>query len=427
MNAPAAFLPGTEAQDRVIAAGGSRLRPWILIGSLIGVAAAAVGILLWWLPAIGPSVDSARLTFATVERGRFIREIAAEGRVVAAVSPTLYAATGGTVTLNARAGDAVALGQVLATIESTDLRAHLQQERATLENLQIDLQRAELEGQRNLSELHGVARQAEVERDTARREAERSQKAYELGVYAELQALRARDALQKAEAELERAQGSYEAQPRQNRFDVASRQALLKRQQALVSELAHQVDLLQIRSPVEGAVGVVQVADRANVAKDSPLLTVVDLSALEVRISVTESAARDLAPGMSAVLLLAGREWHGRVAGVSPEVVNGEVVARVQFEGERPTSLRQSQRVSVRVIAEQRDNVLMVDRGTFADQEGGSFAYVVQKNVAERRRIRIGAMSVGKVEILSGLAAGERIVISGTETFRGAERAVLND
>jgi HlyD family secretion protein len=59
--------------------------------------------------------------------------------------------------------------------------------------------------------------------------------------------------------------------------------------------------------------------------------------------------------------------------------------------------------------------------------DGGHSAYVVHGEVAERRAIRIGASSVDKVEIRAGVQAGERIVISGTEKFNGAQRVFIND
>jgi HlyD family secretion protein len=181
-----------------------------------------------------------------------------------------------------------------------------------------------------------------------------------------------------------------------------------------------------VKSPVDGQVGQVQVADRASVAKDAPLLTVVDLSALEVEIKVTESLARDLRPGMTAELEGGGRHWQGSVSGVSPEVVAGQVTARLRFGNEKPAGLRQSQRLSVRIFIDKRDNVLMVDRGAFVDQEGGGFAYIVHGNVAERRPVQLGAASLAKVEILDGLGVGDQIVISGTDAFNGAQRVILS-
>jgi HlyD family secretion protein len=190
--------------------------------------------------------------------------------------------------------------------------------------------------------------------------------------------------------------------------------------------LKRQVDALNVRSPVDGQIGQVQIADRASVAKDAPLLTVIDLSALEVEIKVPESFARDLRPGMAAELEGDGHHWNGSVSGVSPEVVGGEVTARVRFGAEKPAGLRQSQRLAVRILIDRRDAVLMVDRGAFMDQDGGGFAYIVHDNVAERHPIRLGAASIAKVEILDGLAVGDRIVVSGTDAFNGALRVILS-
>jgi HlyD family secretion protein len=422
------MLRDTSAQDRVIEPKNplKRHRKLILI-ALAGVA--AVGVLVFILArysGAGASVDRARVSIATVERGNFVRDIAADGQVVAAVSPTLYANALGTVTLKVHAGDTVAKGQVLAVVDSPDLTAKMSQEEATLVSLRLDWQRATLDAEHKLSQLRDAYNQAEVDQKTAQRERDRSRKAYELGSYSELQALRAEDALEKAQFAFQQAKSTYDSQPKQNRFDIDSKKALLDRQQFLVDDLKRQVDGLNVKSPVDGQVGQVQVADRASVAKDAPLLTVVDLSALEVEIKVTESLARDLRSGMTADLEGGGHHWQGVVSGVSPEVVAGQVTARLRFGEEKPAGLRQSQRLSVRIFIDRRDNVLMVDRGSFVDQEGGGFAYIVHGNIAERHPVQLGAASIAKVEILEGSSAGDQIVISGTDAFNGAQRVILS-
>ena len=422
------MLRDTTGQDSVI----ERASFWKRHRTLIAVILAAMialGVLLAYLlrySGAGISVDRSRLSIATVERGSFVRDIAADGQVVAAVSPTLYANALGTVTLKVHAGDTVSKGQVLAVLDSPDLTAKLSQEEATAVGLRIDWQRATLDAERKLLQLKDAFEQAQVDQKTAQRELDRSRKAYELGSYTELQALKAEDSLEKAQFAFQQAKMNYESQPKQNRFDIDSKKALFDRQQFLVTDLKRQVDGLNVRSPVEGQVGQVQVADRASVAKDAALLTVVDLSALEVEIKVTESFARDLRPGMSADLEGGGHHWQGSVSGVSPEVVGGEVTARLRFGSEKPAGLRQSQRLSVRILIDRRDNVLMVDRGAFVDQEGGGFAYLVHGNVAERHPVRLGAASIAKVEILDGLAVGDQIVVSGTDAFNGAMRVILS-
>ena len=421
------MLRDTAAQDRAI----ERPHTWrrhrtLIIFTVVGATMAAVlALYLSRFAGAGVSVSRDRVSIATVERGNFVRDVAADGQVVAAVSPTLYANVAGTVTLKVHAGDAVSRGEELAVMDSPDLAAKRSQEDATLQGLKIDWQRARLDADHKLLQLRDAYSQAEVDRKTAQRELERSRKAYELGAYSELQALRAEDSLEKAQFAFAQAKMNYESQPELNKFDVDSRKSLLDRQQFMVTDLDRQVAALSVRSPVDGQIGQVQVPDRASVAKDAALLTVVDLSALEVEIKVAESMARDLRPGMKADMEGDGKHWQGTVSGVSPEVVNGQVTTRVRFGDDKPAGLRQSQRLAVRIFIDRRDNVLMVDRGSFLDQEGGGFVYVVRDNVVERHPVRLGAASVAKVEILDGLTEGDRIVINGTDSFNNAERAIL--
>jgi HlyD family secretion protein len=416
----------TAGQDRQLAPRPAWRRHRRLIIVALGVGAAFVILAVWLLrfSGINSSVDRARLTIASVERGLFVRDVAADGQVVAASSPTLYAIEAGIITLRVHAGDAVKKGQVLAVIDSPDLTAKLSQEQASLEGMRVDWQRAQLDAASKLRDLSDKFEQARVDRTTAQRESDRSAKAFELGAFTELQSLKAKDDLEKADFAFRQAQADYEAAPRQTQFDVSSKQALFDRQQLVVTDLRRQVAALQVQSPVDGRVGQVQVAERASVAKDAPLLTVIDLSQLEVEIKVPESLARDLQPGMAATLEGDGRQWQATLSGVSPEVVAGEVTARLRFMGTQPVGLRQSQRLAVRILIDKRADVLTVERGSFVDQDAG-FAYVVHDGVAERRPVRLGAQSVQKVEILDGLSVGDQIVVSGSDAFNGADRVIV--
>jgi HlyD family secretion protein len=417
----------TSDQDRALAPRSFLYRHRkVLVASLLCLALLAFLVpQLLRLSGVRASVSGSRISIAKVERGLFVRDFAADGRVVAAGSPTLYSPAAGTVTLHVKAGDAVQKDQLLVTIASPDLVSRLSQERSTLQSLQFDLRRERLAAGRITSEAEEGFAQAEVDKTTALREYERSRKAYEFGAYSEMQMLHSRDELDRAEFKLSQARRLLKSQPEQAGFEVQSREAMVERQRVLVEDLARQVRGLELRSPVDGQAGQLQVADRANVMRDAPLLSVVDLSQLEVEIQVPESFARDLGPGMAAELTGNGGKWDGSVSGVSPEVVNGQVVARVRFTGDEPQGLRQNQRLSVRIVIESRDNVLTVERGSFVDV-GGGYAWRMQgEDLAVRIPVRLGASSISRVELLDGLKAGDRIVVSGVESFNNAERVII--
>jgi len=118
--------------------------------------------------------------------------------------------------------------------------------------------------------------------------------------------------------------------------------------------------------------------------------------------------------------------YSGEVSAVSPEVVNNQVTGRIRFGDKKPIGLRQNQQLTTRILIDEHPNVLMVERGSFVDSGAGRVAYVVRGNVAERTAIQVGATSLNAVEIVSGLKEGDRIVISGTDDFKGAQRVALN-
>ena len=121
-----------------------------------------------------------------------------------------------------------------------------------------------------------------------------------------------------------------------------------------------------------------------------------------------------------------GQDYPGSVRTVSPEVQGSEVRGTVAFVGAIPAGLKQNQRVPTRLLLERRENVLKVPRGPFLESGGGRQAYVVAEDLARRRQIQVGALSVSEVEILSGLEEGETIVISDTARFESAERVYLH-
>ena len=424
------MIRDTSAQDRPLQPAPRRRR--LLVMLTLSAAALAGATALAWptlrhLGTGGSSVSAARLTIASVELGPLVRDVAGEGKVVAAMSPTLYAPQAGALTLEVKAGDSVKRGQLLARINSPELSARLAQEQSNADAMRTEWLRAEVEARQQRSALQSAWENAKIDLQAAQNTLARQTKAFEAGATAGMQVDQARDALEKARITLAHAQGDLGLKDDSLKFDVQAKRQAWERQSLLVKDLQRQLAELELRSPADGQVGQLFVAERAQVARDAQLLTVIDLSALEVQMQVAESFARDLAIGMPGEIGGNGRAWRGRISSVSPEVVNGEVAARLRFDGEMPEQLRQNQRLTVRVLLDKRDKVLSVARGSFADENGGAYAYVLRDGVAEKTAVRLGARSLDKIEILSGLAAGDKVVIAGAEAFQGAPRVSISN
>ena len=422
------MIRDTSAQDRKIAPKVDRKKRLLWIGA--GVIGALV--IIACIPTVArlmsadSSASTARLRIAEVKRGTLTRDVSVQGKVVAAVSPTLYARSAGFVDLAIHAGDKVKKGDLLATVDSPELTNKLKQEQATVDSLTLDVERADIDHRKLQLASKKTLDQARIDRQTAEREVERTTKAFNAGALPELDVLRAKDALAKTDLTVTNAEKDAELEHDSLAFEAKTKRLALDRQKLLVDDLMRQVDELKVRSPVDGQVGQLIVQQRANVAANAPLLTVVDLSALEIEVQIPEVFAHDLTIGMPAEVRDANGTYAGEVSAVSPEVVNSQVTGRVRFADKKPVGLRQNQQLTTRILIDEHPNVLMVERGPFVDSGAGRVAYVVRGDVAERTPIQVGATSLNAVEIVSGLKEGDRIVISGTDEFKSAQRVALN-
>jgi len=424
------MIRDTSAQDVVIDARPTRLRK---LKTMAIAGGALLLLLVIALPAYNRwssaeiSVPLDRLRIARVERTDFVRDVGVTGRVIAAVSPTLYASALGTVTLQVQAGDTVEKDQVLAVIDSPEVINELDREKSNLESLTVAWERQKIETRSAQLQNQQAVDLARVRYDAAKREAERAKLSYDEGVMSRQEMEKAYDELATTEVEHKHAVENATLAKDSLAFELRTARLDVDQQELLVKNLQRRSNELTIRSPVNGMVGNVAVDQKASVAANAPVLTVIDLTALEIEAQIPESYADALGLGMPAEIRYGTSTYQGIVAAVSPEVQNAQVTTRVRFDGEAPQDLRQNQRVSVRIVMETKDNVLTVQRGPFLESGSGRMAYLVRDGLAVRTPIRVGSASVNRVEIAEGLQEGDRIVISSTDSFENAETVYLTD
>lgn len=420
----------TSAQDRPIDPQ-PRLQKqrYKMIGAGVGGLLLLIVIVMLvrsWLSA-EVSIPIERVRIAEVTRGSFIRDVSAQGTVVAAVSPTLYSAASGSVHYLVQAGDGVKKGQAIAALDSPELRNELEREQASLAGLEVAVQRQGIDTRRQLATNQQAMDLANVDIQAAEREQRRAEDSWGKQLISERDYEKARDDAAAARVNHKHAIETASLQKESLEFELRARRLERDRQRLVVKDLERRVDELNMRSPVNGVVGTLAVTEGTTVARSVPLITVVDLSAFEIEVLVPESYADDLGLGMDAEVTYGAKKYAAKVSSVSPEVKQGQVTGRLRFSGETPQGLRQNQRVSARILLESRDNVLKVARGAFLDSGGGRVAYLVQDDIAVRTKILTGASSVSEVEILEGLSPGDRIIVSNLGEFERVETVRLTD
>ncbi len=371
------------------------------------------------------SYPAERVRVAEVMRGAFEQSVAADGKIVAEIKPTLFAPTEGVLTLQVKPGDIVEKGRVLATIVNSDLTTKLKQAETELVKAQIEQARQELETRQALVEGEQSWQVSQVKLEAARRNLARYEKALRKQTVSQQDFERVQDEL----AIIERTDRSLEATNKllneRLQFEVRSRKLEITQQRVLTEDFQRQVDELTIRAPISGQIGTVHVEDQDSVSTNQAIMTVVDLTAYGVLIQVPESYAKDLVVGLPTTITYEGRPYRGEITSMSAEVIGNSIEARAKFIEKPEGDLKQNQRVSLKIFFRTIDDTIKLARGPFLEAGGGKVAYVVEGNQARAVAITLGAIGTSEVEVVSGLKPGDRVVISNTQVFENASKVLL--
>ena len=421
------MISGTHGQDEVITSKKKSIsnKWYISISAILFVAYLLMPTMKQWYFSI-PTVEAKELIMSQVTKGDLIRDVAVNGKVVAANAPQLYSPEEGQVTLIAKPGESVNKNQVVASIYSPELKALIKQQRSTLEQLKIDSKRSELENREAQLNLEGQLNTALSELNVAIREKERAEISYEKQVISEVDWLKAKDRLDDANRNFNHDEKRVELAKEKLQFEQQNRVFLVEKQQLILDELLRRESSLTILAPVTGVVGNWLVAQKNNVPANQAIMSIVDLSEYEAELSVPEFYADDLGIGLPVSMKINNHIITGSVIAISPEIEGSQVQVRAKLNNNLDLQLRQNQRLNARNEFEKKSDVLMVKKGAFVGSMGGKFAYrLTNSQLAEQVAIEVGSSSVDYIELLAGVSEGDTLIISDYEKFNQAQQISL--
>ena len=144
---------------------------------------------------------------------------------------------------------------------------------------------------------------------------------------------------------------------------------------------------------------------------------------------IPDSQAPGLSAGQAAIVDARGGTIRGRVARIAPEAEDGTVRVEVALEGPIPRGAVAGRSVEGTIALERLPSVLHTGRPAYAQSAGSARVWKVVEdgNAAVQVPVRIGRVSVSTVEIVSGLAPGDRVILSNLSRWDGFRRLVIRD
>lgn len=412
-----------------------RTRTIVLYSTLAVAVVGAGGLAYGTINSSGGSSTTTATRLVSATTGTVSQTVSASGTVEPATSLDLNFVDGGVITaVKVKAGDKVAVGQVLATIDSAKAKVALETAKANLAAAKQKLDKAKnpLTDAEKAQAAASLA-QARAELDAAKQDlAEAADPAA---------AAKAQTAVDQAQAKVDSTKATNEAKATVDSVAVAQAQAGVNQAELTVSEAQKTLDATTLKAPAAGTISAVNFTvgetvggggTKASTSSSSSgsgaggggsgsstaFASLLDLDDMVVEVGFPEADAGKVTAGQPVEVTidsLAGQRFTGKMASIDTvsTVVSNVVTynAVVSFDT-LPAGVKPGMTANVSVITAQRDNVVSVPSAAVSTAGGASTVTIRTNGQDETRTVVTGLKGDGTTEITSGLNAGEQVVMS---------------
>jgi multidrug efflux pump subunit AcrA (membrane-fusion protein) len=400
-----------------------RTRRAVLAAGAVG-ALAAITLGLRWFGHRAPAVARHELWIATVERGPLTLAVRGPGTLV----PTEFRWASTPVAarvdrVRVQPGVAVEPDTLLVELANPDAElAALTADRDVAQaEAQLAQLTAQLDGTRLAQEsaVAGLGADAVMAKRRSTIDAAMAQK----GVIADLESLESTDRAGQLSARLVFEQKRLAALRRGNAAQLTAQRAQLEQLRGLAEFRHRQLDALHVRAGQAGVVQQIAVEAGQSVAAGAPLAKIVVPDHLQARLKVPEASTQDLTLGLAATIDTRTGIVTGEVIRIDPAAQNGSVTVDVKLTAPLPKAARVDQNVEGVIDLARTGDVLHVARPAIGEAHQTASLFVLTAGGEARRvAVKFGRAAQKEIEIASGLAAGDQVVLSDMSRWDGTDR-----
>jgi HlyD family secretion protein len=396
-------------------------RPSWVIASLIALAMVAT-VTAWYLPTMSATtqaLDAERATISVVTDGVFDDYIPLRGIATPLTSVYLDTIEGGRVEKKlVEDGAMVVAGQPLVVLTNSSLQLEVIRSESEVAN-QISLERNRADNERAINEIDWQLRRTS-------QKAARDRQLTETGFVAPA-------ALQDSIDERTYWQSRYEITRRSQQTDqqlqtaqVAQLRISTRQLEANLALARANLDALTVKAPVSGRLTAFEINVGQSLNRGQRLGQIDSPDATKLLVNIDEYYLSRVAVGLTASLDWNGKNYPMAIRKLNPQVRSGQFEGELVFTAGQPEALRRGQTLQAKLALGESKRSLLLPAGAFLAEGGGSFVFVVDGDVAVKRPVQLGRRNVNVIEVVSGLAVGERVLTSSYAGLIDKERLTLS-
>jgi multidrug resistance efflux pump len=396
-------------------------------GSLAAVLAVSIGVSQ--LEPAAPPVERGTLWIDTVKQGAMTRDVNAPGTLVPDNPRNITALTSGRIeALPVKPGINVTTSTVLAVMSNPDEDIKQLQNEQLLNAAVAQLQQLKTSLYQQILQQQGAVAAARTQYNSAVRMAAVQDGLATKQLASTNDIAAARDAVVETKQRLEIEQRRLDDVQGSQAMQIQLQEQQITSLRRILDEQKRRVGSMTVRSPEAGqlqSLGNPPLELGQYVNAGTLVARVVQPGRLKAVLRVAENQARDVVPGLPAQIDLHNQTTvKGHVTRTDPSSVAGTVTVEVAIDDPLPAGTRSDLAVDGTVQLERIANTRYVGRPGFGQAQSavGMFRIVPNKGEAVRVSVLVGRASVNSIEIRSGLAVGDSVIISDMSQFDNTNR-----
>ncbi|MET3287855.1 UNVERIFIED_CONTAM: HlyD family secretion protein [Brevibacillus sp. OAP136] len=318
--------------------------------------------------------------------------------------------------LNVKLGQQVKQGDVLFTLEQTDLNNAVQSAQAALNFAQASLNQSKTSSSQGVEQAKNSLQQAEKSLQDAQRNLQRMQQLFKDGAISTQQLEQAQLAATNAQIAYSNAQDVYQSAQKLTGVNVS--EASVNQSRVTLANAQEQLANTVIKAPISGYVAMVMGASGEIASPQATVVTIVDTDPLKVKANLAEQEVTKVKVGskVNVEITALAKTAEATVTAVSPVMDQTLKAYPIEITIPNPSGeLKADMVVSVKwkADASTEKKSLIVARKAVFDEGGKHYLYLVDNNVAKKVEVTTGKESSDLIEITSGVAEGNTVVVRG--------------
>lgn len=374
------------------------------------------------------SADISGIIIEEVTEGAFDDLIRINGKVETGVIVQVSALETGIVeTKWVEEGAMVNAGDIILTLHNPNLQQQILDSESQLAERQNMLRDTEIAMEKERLQIKQDLLAARTDLNRKQRCAEQQASLYGENLTSREGYLKAQEDFQLARENLNLLVSRQRQDSLYRSVQVAMMRESLGNMQENFALVRQRADNLNIRASHSGQLGSLNAELGQNIGAGQQVGQINILDNYKISVIIDEHYIDRVSPGLRGIARRQAQEFPLTVSKVYPEVTEGHFRADMTIVGELPDRIRVGQTFPVDLILGEPADAVIVPKGSFFQNTGGRWAYVLDSEgkTATRREIRIGRQNPRFYEVLEGLRPGERIITSSYSGFGDADRIVL--